>query len=96
VLKGTTEEALKRFAKLIEWPPHLKAKYADPAQEAAVALAEYFASTKGSGGIADFLAQCSEAEVPQWLRTACVDIKSASVSGETSTSASTSAPPKPS
>src|SRR3546814_16303377 len=25
VLKNTTEEALKRFAKLVDWPPHLTA-----------------------------------------------------------------------
>lgn len=30
VLNGTTEDALKRFTKLIDWPPHLKAKYPDP------------------------------------------------------------------
>jgi putative ATP-dependent endonuclease of OLD family len=75
VLKGTTEEALKRFAKLIDWPRHLKAKYPDPEPQAAVAVAEYFAWSKGSGGIADFLAQCSEGEIPEWLREACLKLK---------------------
>src|SRR5206468_12385805 len=42
VLKGTAEEALKRFAKLIDWPPHLKTKYPDPEQQAAAALGDYF------------------------------------------------------
>lgn len=30
VLKNTTEDALIRFARLIDWPPHLLAKYPDP------------------------------------------------------------------
>ena len=29
VLKNTTEEALRRFAKLVDWPPHLTTKYPD-------------------------------------------------------------------
>ena len=77
VLKGTTEQALKRFAKLIDWPPHLKAKYPDLEPQCAAALAEYFAWSKGSWGIADFLAQCTEAEVPDWLREACLRLKEA-------------------
>lgn len=75
VLKGTTEEALKRFAKLIDWPPHLKANYSDPESQAAAALAEYFDWSKGSWVIADFLTQCSEAEIPEWLREACLKLK---------------------
>jgi len=75
VLKGTTEEALKRFARLIDWPQHLKTKYPDPELQAAVALADYFGWSKGSWGIADFLAQCSEAEIPEWLRGACLKLK---------------------
>lgn len=77
VLKGTTEAALKRFANLIDWPPHLKTKYPDPEQQAVAALGEYFSSNKANWGIADFLAQCSEAEIPQWLRDACVNLKNA-------------------
>ena len=30
ILKNTTEEALKRFAALVTWPPHILAKYPDP------------------------------------------------------------------
>jgi putative ATP-dependent endonuclease of OLD family len=77
VLKNTTEEALKRFTKLIEWPPHLKAKYPIPEIEAQGALREYFGWTKGNWGIADFLAHCTEAEIPQWLREACISLKAA-------------------
>ncbi|KAB1085078.1 AAA family ATPase [Neorhizobium galegae] len=76
VLKNTTEGALKRFAKLIEWPPHLAAKYPDVEANVVAALAEYFGWAKANWGIADFLAQCTEVEVPQWLRDACIKIKS--------------------
>lgn len=77
ILRGTTEAALKRFAKLIEWPQHLAQKYPDPEAQAAAALAEYFTWSKGNWGIADFLAQCSEAEIPEWLRDACLKLKAA-------------------
>lgn len=77
VLKGATEAAIKRFAKLIEWPQHLAQKYPDPEAQAAAALAEYFAWSKGNWGIADFLAQCSEVEIPEWLRNACIELKAA-------------------
>ena len=77
VLNSTTEAAFKRFAKLIEWPQHLAQKYPDPETQAATALGEYFVWSKGNGGIADFLAQCSEAEIPEWLRNACLELKAA-------------------
>lgn len=77
VLKGTTEAALKRFTKLIDWPQDLAQKYPNPEAQAAAALTDYFAKSKGNWGIADFLAQCSEAEMPQWLRDAAVKLKDA-------------------
>jgi putative ATP-dependent endonuclease of OLD family len=77
VLKNTTEDALKRFTKLINWPPHLKAKYPDPETDPRAALKDYFSGTKANWGIADFLAQCEEAEVPQWLRDACISLMKA-------------------
>ncbi len=77
VLNGTTELALKRFAKLINWPQHLLQKYPDPEANAVAALADYFAWSKGKWGIADFLAQCSEEEIPEWLRNACRKLKEA-------------------
>ena len=79
VLKSTTEAALKRFAKLVDWPPHLAQKYPDPEAQAATALAEYFAWSKGNWGIADFLAQCSESEVPEWLLKAVIKLKEACI-----------------
>lgn len=71
VVEGTTENALQRFAGIVEWPPHLSAKYPDPIAEAPAALKEYFSWSKGNWGLADFLAQCSELEMPEWLRHAC-------------------------
>jgi putative ATP-dependent endonuclease of OLD family len=81
ILKNTTEDALKRFTKLIDWPPHLKTKYADPQAQALAALADYFGWAKANWGIADFLAQCSEAEIPQWLREACMALRAACTPG---------------
>lgn len=75
VLKNTTEEALKRFTKLVDWPPHLTAKYPDVEASASDALRDYFGWTKANWGIADFLAQCSEAEIPAWLRETCIAVK---------------------
>ena len=77
VLNGTSEEALQRFAKAFDWPKHLLQTYPDPAHQPADALKDFFAWSKGTGGIADFLAQCSESEIPQWLRDACLALKTA-------------------
>ena len=73
VLKGTTAEALNRFADIVDWPRHLDGKYT--AAEPTPAFAEYFGWSKGTGGLADFLAQCSETEIPKWLRDACVCLR---------------------
>ena len=79
VLAGTTEAALQRFARLVDWPPHLVQRYPDPAAEAIAALREYFDWAKGNCGVADFLAQCSEAEIPEWLRNAAIKLRAACV-----------------
>lgn len=68
VLNNTTEEALARFAHLLEWPAHLATRYPDPAAEAGAALRDYFRWSKGNWGVADFLAQCELDEIPRWLR----------------------------
>lgn len=75
ILKSTTPAALERFADVLDWPPHLAAKYPDPKAQAQAALKEYFGWSKGNWGIADFLAQCNEAEIPQFLRDACLELK---------------------
>ena len=71
VLKNTTVDAMNRFAAIIEWPPHLCAKYSVQAVTVQEALGEYFSAKKADWGIADFLAQCTEDEIPLWLREAC-------------------------
>jgi putative ATP-dependent endonuclease of OLD family len=75
VLKGTTENALKRFAATIDWPQDLTQTFPDPVAQASDALAAYFKKNKGNWGISDFLAQCSEDEIPEWLRQACARLK---------------------
>jgi len=75
ILKNTTQVALDRFADQLDWPQHLQAKYPNPKAQAVAALKDYFGWSKGNWGIAEFLAQCSEAEIPQWLRDACITLK---------------------
>ena len=82
VLKGTTEEALERFASSLEWPPHLIKKYPDPPAQASEALGDYFSWAKGNWGISDFIAQCSEDEIPEWLRNACEELMQACISNQ--------------
>lgn len=77
VLQNTTGDALQRFARMIEWPQHLAAKYPDPPAAARDAIGEYFNWAKGNWGVADFLAQCDETEIPEWLRQACKTIMTA-------------------
>ena len=75
VFKNTTQEALERFATELDWPPHLKNRYPSLKKNAAAALSEYFAWSKGNWGLADFLGQCSEVEIPKWIRDVCVSLK---------------------
>ncbi len=75
VLKNTTTGALKRFADLVTWPPHLLTKYHNPKDDVAAALSDYFRWAKGNWGIADFLTQCTEDEIPQWLRDCCARLR---------------------
>lgn len=75
ILKNTTQEALERFSDGLDWPPHILAKYPDPKTNLIPALKEYFGWAKGNWGIADFLSQCSEAEIPLWIRDACITLK---------------------
>jgi len=75
VLKNTTAAALERFAAVLDWPPHLLAQYPDPKAQAAAALKAYFGGSKGNWGIAEFLGQCAEAEIPQWIREACIELR---------------------
>lgn len=75
VLKNTTTASLERFADFLIWPQHLEAKYPDPKADVMNAVGEYFGWAKGSWGLADFLAQCTEDEIPQWMRDACIRVR---------------------
>lgn len=75
ILKNTTQAALEGFSDALDWPPHLLQKFPDPKANIIAALKEYFGWAKGNWGIADFLGQCSEAEIPLWIRDACVTLK---------------------
>jgi putative ATP-dependent endonuclease of the OLD family len=75
VLKNTKQGALEPFSDAVEWPPHLRTKYPDPKADLVAAIRDYFAWSKGDWGIADFLAQCAEAEMPEWIRNTCASPK---------------------
>ena len=75
VLKNTSTAALERFADLVDWPPHLAKSHPDPKSNIADAARKYFLWSKGSWGIADFLSQCVEDEIPMWLRDCCVRLR---------------------
>lgn len=74
VFKNTTQAALERFAAALDWPPYLKQKYPDLKKSTTEALKEYFGWSKGNWGVADYLAQCSEAEIPKWIRDVCIEL----------------------
>ena len=75
VLMNTSTSALKRFCTLVEWPTHLNSKYPSPEDCPVDALRDYFRWSKGAWGAAEFLAQCGETEIPEWLREACVQLR---------------------
>lgn len=66
VLKNTTQKAIKRFADLVIGP--LKG-------DVDAAVRAHLVKEKGSGAAADFLSQCTEDEIPQWLRGCCVRLR---------------------
>ncbi len=94
VLKGTTTAAMNRFANMIVWPPHLLTKYSAPGSSVQDALYEYFSGKKAEWGIADFLAECSEDEIPSWLREACKALVSLCDPAPPSVPPSSIAPPE--
>ncbi|MER9955227.1 AAA family ATPase [Mesorhizobium australicum] len=82
IMKETKPEALVRFAGIVEWPPHLLQKFEDPKSNAAKALPELFKWGKGGWSLADFLGQCTEEEIPKFLRDACIALKQLSAPEE--------------
>lgn len=75
ILKNTSQEAMERFCDLLQWPAEIEAKYPNPKADVINALMAYFAKKKGDFGIAEYVAQCNEAEIPQWIRDACIHLK---------------------
>ncbi|WP_293652732.1 ATP-dependent nuclease [Thiolapillus sp.] len=75
VLNNTTAAALERFADILAWPPHLAAKYPYPKVDIVNAVGEYLGWAKGNWGLAEFLAQCNEDEIPEWMRETCIRIR---------------------
>lgn len=74
VIDQGNADAFLRFADVIEWPPHILQKHPDPKAQYKEAFAAYFAGTKGNWGIAEFLAQCNESEMPPWVVETCQSI----------------------
>lgn len=75
VLNNTTQAAMERFIDAIQWPQHLTAAFPNPKANASEALGRYFAWSKGDLGLAEFIAQCVEAEIPAWIRQICRDLR---------------------
>jgi putative ATP-dependent endonuclease of OLD family len=50
-------------------------KYPDPKADVVNAVYDYFCWAKGNWGLADFLAQCTEDEIPEWMRETCIRIR---------------------
>ncbi|MDE2773772.1 MAG: AAA family ATPase [Gemmatimonadota bacterium] len=75
VLKNTSAAALERFADMVAWPPHLAQKYPRLKDDVRAAVGDYFRWSKGNWGVADFLAQCTDDEIPEWLRDCCARLR---------------------
>lgn len=76
VLKNTDQSVILRIVKTMTWPPHLLQKFPKPEDDAINALYAYLDWSKGTGGCAEFLLQCSEEELPEWIRNVCEQLKS--------------------
>ncbi len=71
VLKNTTQASLERFIGAITLPPHLIDKYPDPKAHALDVVTDFLGWAKGDWGLAEFLSQCTESEIPAWIRNTC-------------------------
>lgn len=75
VLKNTTEDALKRYLSQIELPEKYEKAYPEPDKDVIKLFAEYFKDNKADGAMADFLSQCTEDEIPSWIRKSAIELK---------------------
>ncbi|WP_337288454.1 AAA family ATPase [Candidatus Methylomirabilis sp.] len=95
VLHGTPEAALRRFALSLvangDWPPHLAAKTPtatttlDSLQDA---LREYLTWSKGAGGAADLIGECTRDEVPKFVVDTLLAIQAVAEPTQTGTTGS--------
>ena len=76
IIKHASDDALKRFASEINWPDKYTKLYADPVSSYKDSLKDYFCDKKADLGIADFLTQCSEDEIPKWIKESSIKLKS--------------------
>lgn len=77
VLNNTTQAAMERFIDATPLPQHLAAKYPNPnpKAQASTVISEFFDWSKGNFGLAEFIAQCGEAEIPEWIRNTCKELR---------------------
>ncbi len=74
VLKDSASDALERFSRLIVWPAHITNEV-DLGSDLPKALRLYFNWAKGNWGVAEFLAQCNQDEMPEWIRQTCASLR---------------------
>lgn len=75
VLNNTTREAMNRFIDAVQLPPHLTAKYQTPKAQAFDVITSFLGWSKGNWGLAEFLSQCEVAEIPEWIRETCRELR---------------------
>ena len=75
IVNNTNIDAMQRFSDRISWPQHILNSCPSPKDCLQECLREYFKWSKGNSGIADFLDECTEDEIPQWIRQACLHLK---------------------
>jgi putative ATP-dependent endonuclease of OLD family len=75
VLKNTTQGAVERFIDAVQLPPHLTQKYPDLKSQAFELMRDFLGWSKGSWGLAEFLWQCEETEIPEWIRKTCQELR---------------------
>lgn len=78
ILAGSEVTALQRFADIVDWPQHILADHPEPKNDLDEAMRKYFGWSKGNWGVAEFLAQCTEDEMPEWIRDTCARLKTLS------------------
>lgn len=75
VIKNVDPAVITRIIKTISFPTHILKKYITPESDPLNSLYDYFVWSKGSGGCAEFLLQCSETELPKWIKTVCEKLR---------------------